>query len=334
MYLLAPSGFKELSNQSKWFKKPVARKLRAEKGVEFGFELKGEPATIKETPHLYWGYHLPANLTAEWYYHPEKRSKIFNQLSKIAQLKPQYVNIHGVKLWWKPKAKDYIRRYENRSDTEEYLKILAAMEDFIQTTKKIFSNLTLENTIICDYYRDGQDILNQTSYQATAGALNDLLALKKKTGVEILLDLEHLIVSLNFLNRAKNYRRLKKEKFELNPQEAKISQIYGFKIKKGFVPYAEPKIDLEDFVRKIGAKKYHLTGSTQDIRANRDITHGPIKVDDKVFRKNLRLVLAQKPETILIETANSNDNACYHYLRPNETELSFYNLCEILLEEL
>lgn len=334
MYLLAPSGFKELSNQSKWFKKPVARKLRAEKGVEFGFELKGNPEEIKAAPPLYWGYHLPANLTAEWYYHPEKRSKIFNQLSKIAQLKPQYVNIHGVKLWWKPKAKDYIRRYENRSDTEEYLKILAAMEDFIQTAKKIFANLTLENTILCDYYRDAEDILALTSYQATAGTLNDLFYLREKTGVKILLDIEHLILSLNFVNRQKNYGRLKKERFALTKEEAKISQIYGFKLKKGFIPYAESKIDLTAMVKKIGAKKYHLTGSTQDILGNRDITHGPIKVDDKVFRKNLRLVLVQKPETILIETANFNDNACYHYLRPNETELSFYNLCEILLEEL
>lgn len=334
MFLLIPTDTKKLSARLKWFKKPIARRLLAQKNIEFGFELKGEQETIKEAPPLYWAYHLPVNTLAECYYHSEKKDVLFSKVEKIAKLKPAYINVHGIELWWRPKAKNYIKRYENRSQPKEYQNILASTISLYKSLKKIFPSVTLENTIAADYYRDDDDkFLPETSYQTSCGTFLDLCYLKEKK-IEILLDLEHMILTLNFLYRKKNYRHLEKEKVELNLEEEKISQIFGYKIKKEIIPYADEEIDLAEMIRKIGAKHYHVTGSTIDIVNDKDVTHGPIKKDDQTFRRNLRTILAQKPETILLETVNSNDNACYHYLRPNETELSFYNLCQILLEEL
>lgn len=335
MYLLAPSGYDNLIKTAQWFKNPLARKLHQEKGVEFGFELKGEPESIKSAPDLYWGYHLPHRLAAEYHYHPENRAKLLEGLKPVAQLKPAYANLHGVKLWWKPEAKQYIGRYQNRAEPEEYLAIFKSTISLIKELKQFFPKVTLENVTLCDYYRYDQIIQPLTSYQPMAGALNDLFYIKEKTGIEILLDIEHLILSTNFINRKKNYSDLKKVEFELNYEEQKVSDLYGFKIKKGYIPYAEPEIDYEKIAKEVKARHFHVTGSTQDVMmGKRDLTHGPIKVNDKTFRHNLKLILIQKPESILIETAKKSDNKCFAHLRENETELSFYTLCEILLEEL
>lgn len=336
MYLLVPASSKQALERASWFKKPVARQLAQEKGVEFGFELKGEPETIRQAPPLYWGYHLPGEFAAEWHYHPELHDKLLKSISHLTSLNPSYINLHGPKLWWQPKAKEYVRRYFNRSEPKEYFQLLEMTVELIKILRKTFPNLTFENTCLCDYYRHDARLLPETSYQTNIGILNDLFYLQKQTGVELLFDLEHFILNQNFLARLKNYRHLPKNinKNE-SAQEKKLCQIFGFYIQKGSIPYLSNPVNLEDFVKILHAKYYHLTGSTQDvIPGKKDLTHGPVKKDDKIFRKNLRLVLAQKPEMVLLETASRGDNACYNYLRSNETELSFYTLCEILLEEL
>ncbi|KKQ17248.1 MAG: hypothetical protein US31_C0020G0003 [Berkelbacteria bacterium GW2011_GWA1_36_9] len=342
MYLLVPANSKQLIERALWFKNPVARKLAQEKGVEFGFELKGEPETISPpaggAPPLYWGYHLPGGFASEYYYHPEKRRQLISSVSHLVSLKPNYVNLHGIHLWRQPSAKKHLNRYVNRSESAEYLKVLEANIELIKKLQAILPQLTLENYPITSDFRgkDGK-ILPETYLFTGSGRLNDLLYLRKKTGVEILLDLEHLILTLNFLNRQKNYRHVPVNKsHKLNSDEEKIKEIFGFNIQKGQIPFANKEIILKDIVKKIGAKRYHITGSDQDVNPGKKIlSHGPIEVGNKAFRKNIQLVLSQKPETILIEVANSiNDTYYGSHLRPNETELSFCNLCEILLEEL
>ncbi|MCL5407569.1 MAG: hypothetical protein M1429_03680 [Patescibacteria group bacterium] len=267
--------------------------------------------------------------------HPEKHHSLLAHFTKIASLKPNYINLHGPKIWWQPPAREYVQRYANRSEPKEYFKLLDSTNDLITRLKNIFPHLTFENTTLCDYYKKDERFLPQTSYQTNIGSLDDCFYIHQKTKIELLFDLEHLILNLNFLDRQKNYRDLPKEPVENQTvDEKKLKEIFGFNLQKGLIPYLDKKIESSDFLKQNKIKHYHVTGSTQDVKGDQDITHGPIKKDDQVFRQNLRLILAQNPETILIETASSYDNACYHYLRPNETELSFYQLCEILLEEL
>ena len=335
MYLLVPSNSKDLMEAALWFKHPIARKLLEEKGVEFGFELKGEPETITEAPDLYWGYHMPVNFAEKYHYHPENRQELLDGLKHIVKLKPQYINMHGIKLWWKPSRGKYVKRYESRNSALEYFEILNETIELVKKVKEIFPQLTFENTTLTDYYRPGSEVIPMTALQTSIGAVLDQMYIKEQTGVELLFDIEHSIVSLNFLNRKKNYADLKQDKIDLTAEEKKISNIFGYKIKKDFIPYAEPKLKFEEIVAKVQAKRYHITGTTQDVIIGvKDLSHAPIRINDLTFRKNLRTILKQDPESILIETAKKSDYKCFSYLRENETELSFYNLCKILLEEL
>lgn len=335
MYLLVPSNSKDLMGTALWFKNPIARKLLEDKGVKFGFELKGKPDTVIKAPDLYWGYHIPISFTEDYHYHPEKRQELLDSLKHIVKLKPLYVNMHGIKLWWKPARGKYVKRYESRNSALEYFEVLKETIELVKKVKEIFPQLTFENTTLTDYYRPDGEVIPMTALQTSIGAVLDQMYIKDQIGVELLLDIEHSIVSLNFLNREKNYADLKQDKIDLTFEEKKISDISGYKIKKGFIPYAEPKLKFEEIVAKAKAKRYHVTGTTQDvIMGEKDLSHAPIRINDLTFRKNLRTILKQDPESILIETAKKSDYKCFSYLRENETELSFYNLCEILLEEL
>ena len=335
MHLLVPSNAKQLSSRAEWFKNPIARKLNQEKGVEFGFELKGESETITEAPPLFWGVHLENNLATNWYYHPENRSEIIHSVTELTKLRPDYAVLHGIHLDWHPPKKDYIGRYINHSSASELLKISKANSELVKILKHYF-NLKIENFPLTDCYKEDGKYLPSTFLYTGAGRLNDLLEIKEEQGCDILLDLEHLAIVLNFLNREENYDNIPLKKIEnLTFADRKIYEKYGFYVKKGYIPYTDEKYEIKDWIKKIKAKFYHLTGSFCEIDPGKKITtHMPVETDDKVFRKYLKMVLAQEPEVIVLEVASKGDNPCYDYLRPNETELSFYNLCRILLEEL
>ncbi len=335
MKLLAPANPGELSDRERWFKMPEARKLAQQKRVIFGIEMKGPLENIQEAPPVYWGLHLPDTLATEWYYHPARREAMTREVERVAKLKPAYAVLHGIHLLWHPPTREYIQRYANRSDAAEYLKILDENIKFIQRIKTILP-IRIENFPLYNYYQKDGEFLPETYLYTGIGRLNDLFYLKQKTGVDILLDLEHLILTINFLNRRRNYHKLPKENpGKLKREEKTAKDIFGFYLKKNLIPYADEEIKMEKIIKKIGAKFYHLTGSVQDvIPGKKIITHGPIKISDKTFRKNLRSILAQKPEVLVVETASFADSNAWKHLRPNETEISFNNLCEILLEEL
>lgn len=335
MKLLAPASPKEFVNRTLWFKKPVARRLQTEKKIEFGFEIKGLLIDIKKAPDLFWGVHLPVSLATNWYYNPARRLKIIREIEKIAKLKPHYAVLHGISLLWKPPSKTYIHRYFNISAAREYLKVLNANIKLINQLKTLLP-LKIENGLVVDFYYKKDEIpLPYTYLHTGVQKVNDLSYIHKKTGVDTLLDIEHLILSLNFLNREKNYQNVPVEKIDqLTLEDKKLQKIFGYYIKKNYIPYAQPKIKLDDVVKKCQAKIFHLCGNSQDaIFGKKILSHGPINPKNKTFRKNLRLILDQKLEILVLETANASIPG-WEFLRPNETEISFYNLCEILLEEL
>lgn len=336
MHLLVPGNTKQLGKRVFWFKNQAARELAHKKGVDFGFELKGEPETVTETPPLFWGYHLPNYYLTQWYYHPEQQEELLRRLKPIVKLAPAYLNIHGAHLWWQPDPKEKQERYLNRSDSDSYLKVLDANIVFLTEIKKIFpqTRILLENYPLYNLYLDdNNEYLPETYLYTGSGRLNDLLYLREKTGVEILLDIEHLILTLNFLNRVKNYHQIpvkKIEGLELTAITKTLYQIFGFYIKEDYYPYVDKPITYEEMVKKIGAKFYHLSGSDQDVANDRVVTHGPINLGDEDFLARLKPVLDQRPEVLVLETADKKTNRCYNYLRTNETELSFQNLCRIL----
>ncbi len=335
MKLLAPSNPKEISDRKRWFKTPEAKKLALKKGVEFGIEMKGPLENIEKAPDIYWGMHLPEMLATEWYYHPERRQDLFSLLLASSSLKPDYAVLHGIHLLWHPPEREYVHRYIDTSSSVEYFKVLKANIELIKQIKTLFP-LKIENFPLQFYYMEGKEFLPYTFLTTGIGRLDDLLYIKKETGVEIMFDIEHMEILLNFLLRRKNYRHLSVNRVnQLTEDEKKLKEIFGFYLKKGIIPYLDRKVTLEEMIKKIDAKYYHLTGSTQDVISGKEITtHKPIKESDKTFRKNLRMVLAQKPQVLVLETASAGYVSAWNHLRPNETEISFLTLCQILLEEL
>jgi len=334
--LLAPTNPKELADRERWFKTTEAKQLAREKGVEFGIEMKGPLENIRQKPAIYWGLHLPEMLATEWYYNVERRQDFWRQIKRVAKFRPDYAVLHGIHLLWHPPAKEYIHRYVDTSSSGEYFKILKANIKLINELKAYFT-LKIENFPLQFYYMADKEFLPYTYLATGIGRLDDLLYLKEKTGVGIMFDIEHMQILLNFLNRQGNYHDLPLKRIEeLTDDEKELKTIFGFYLKKGYIPYLDPKVPLEDTLKKLKAKFYHLTGSTQDVISGKEITtHKPIKESDKTFRKNLRMVLAQKPEVLVLETASSGYGvSAWNHLRPNETEISFGNLCQILLEEL
>lgn len=333
MKLLAPAAKDELTERSYWFKKPLARKLASKFKVEFGFEMKGDLEGLKSALPLFWGVHLENNLATNWYYHPEDRTEMLHEATKVAKLKPNYAVLHGIHLERQPPRHDYIGRYINHSLPAEHFKLYKANIDLINTLKHYY-HLKIENYPLTDLYFEDGNFLPYTYLYTGIGRLNDLIKVTKETNTEVLLDIEHLIQTLNLLNREKNYHNLPIEKIEeFNLADRKVYELFGFHLKKGYIPYFEKKIEFKDFVKKARSKYFHLTGSTQDVDPGKKIwTHNPIEVGDKVFRKHLKIVLAQKPEVLVVEVASKSKS--FNYLRENETEISFDNVCKILLEEL
>jgi len=334
MYLLAPASPKEFINRALWFKSPEARKLQSQKKVEFGFEIKGPLKEITQAPDLFWGVHLPIELATNWYYDPSKRKSLIEEVKRVTKLRPNYAVLHGIALRWTPPAKDYIHRYFNLADTKNYQKVLQANVKLINILKNI-APLKIENGQVVDFYQQ-RPFSPYTCLHTGIQKFMDMIYLKKKTGVEIVLDIEHLILTLNFLNRTKNYRNIPIEKIsDLTADDKKLKTIFGFILKKNYIPYLRKKISFEKVLPCFGAKYYHLTGTTQDaVFGKKILSHGPISPTNKTFRKHLKLVLAQRPEVLVLETASSGHGNAWNHLRSNETEISFENMCKILLEEL
>ena len=253
MKLLAPSIPEEFMNRVEWFKKPLARKLVQEKGVEFGFELKGPSGKITKAPPLFWGVHLPINLASKWYHFPNHREKIFAELERLAKLKPDYAVLHGINLYRQPESKKFPERYLNKTQPEEFLKILKANIDFVSQVKKILP-VRIENTLLADFYIVDQEykIAPLTHFHSQVQTLDDMLEIKKKTGTDLLIDLEHLILTANFLNRQKNYQNLPVEKNK-NPsvEEKKVEEIFGYWLKKDSYPYVDEKIKVSEKIKKL-----------------------------------------------------------------------------------
>lgn len=334
MHLLAPANPKELSNRLEWFRLPEALKLAKEKGVEFGIELKGQLEEIKSAPPIFWGIHLPVEFATEWFYGKEKRQRLIDSAKRASALKPDYAIMHGIDFNWPSFPKDDLQRYLNRADPKEVFALLETDIELIKALKE-FLPIKIENGCLVDLYFENNRFIPYTSLHLGAQKLDDLLYFQQKTGVDIVFDLEHLTLTLNFLNRLKNYKSVPIKRIEKwTKEELELLKIYGFNLKKGSYPYLEKKATVEDKIRGYQTKYYHVCGNTQEFQGNKILSHGPIELNDKTFRDNLRAILAQKPEWIVSETNNPDAGPEWSYLRPNENEISFRNLCQILLEEL
>ena len=335
MLVFLPATFQETKEKAKWFDKPIVKKISSKVG--FGFEIKKpslEGLKIYGEPPLPYGIHFHSNLSME----PQRFD---DQVEAARKLKPVYTILHGMEVYPCPPRENEFK-FLSSVGAIEYRKTFEQFVDFAKRLKKIVGlPIVVENTPIADLVFKMGDYQPKLYFDLRIGTFSkDLLAAKEGIGCKIVLDIEHLGLSLNYIKRKFQYSRLPKMVLgEMTFSEEKTLDQYGLFLKKGF-PLAVPRqLTLEGEIKDIGAKIYHLSGCRKTvgyIEAVKDkiVTHAPIHLNDKKFRQFLRIILRQKPEILVLEVAGPQDNACWAYRPRDVQEKSFENLCKMLDEEM
>jgi len=335
LLVFLPASFQETKEKAKWFNKPIAKKISSRAG--FGFEIK-EPSSdglrIFGEPPLPYGIHFHGDLSME----PQRFD---DQVEAARRLKPVYTILHGMKAYPCPPRENEFK-FLSGVGAIEYRKTFEQFVDFAKRLKKMVGlPIVVENTPITDLVFKMGAYQPKLYFDLRIGTFSkDLLAVQEGIGCKIVLDIEHLGLSLNYIKRKFQYSRLPKIVLgEVTFLEEKILEQYGLFLKKGFPLVVPRRLTLEGEIKDAGAKIYHLSGCRKRIgyiEAVKDkiVIHAPIHLNDKKFRQLLRIILDQKPEILVLEVGGPGDNACWAYRSRDVQEKSFENLCRILDEEM
>jgi hypothetical protein len=341
--VFVPAGVQEIPEKKKWFKKPICEKLWQE-GIEFGFQIQGFPQGLKT---LYpYGLHLPANMASQWR-DVTKRKKLQRRLKEINNLSPGplFAVLHGIRvshsrLGYKEAVSERERNFISDVRADDYFRAIEELIEIIRYCMRLRIPIALENVAFTNFVVKDEITQPKTYLDLRIGTLSsDMLRIKRETGCELLVDIEHLAFALNFAHRKYQYSNLSQEiPDEVSRIETALIKEYGIFLRKYWVPVITKETDFRKEVKEIGAKIYHLCGCYQgkmvEIDDGRVVDQTPILVKDKCFRQYLRIILREKPEILVLETSRVKDNPYWAYLAPNVQEMSFENLCQILLEEI
>lgn len=334
MLVFLPASFKEIKEKSRWFEAPAAKKISGR--VSFGFEIK-KPSMeglrfFGEPPYPY-GIHFHNDISIE-------AQKFDDQVDAALRLKPLYAVLHGMKVnLCPPKENEF--KFLSEMGAIDYRKSSEQFIDFAKRLKRLNLPIAVENTAVTEFVIRAGVLQPKLYFGLRIGTFSrDLLALKEKLDCQIVLDIEHLSFALNYIKRRFQYSRLPKVTFgEMTFTEEKNLEEYGLFLKKGFPLAVNHTLTLEEEIKNAGAKIYHLSGCRRrvgyiEVVRDRIVDHGPVHLNDKEFRKDLRIVLAQKPEILVLEVGRVEDNACWSYRSKDIQERSFESFCRMLDEEL
>lgn len=340
MLVFIPAGIKEIHEKEKWFEKTVCRELR-QRGIGFGFQIQGSLDGLS-TSHPF-GIHFPHNFATEW--RNENARKILDELvRKVSTSKSLYAVVHGNRVCT---GKDYPespsenqKKYISEVDASDYLQAVEDLEGLIVYLKNLGIKVVLENVAFTNFTTANGIYQPQTYLDIRIGSLlTDMHKIKKKIGCELLFDIEHFYFAWNFASRKYNYDALQGAiPDKLSESEETVIREYGIFLRKGFVPIIPEVGNINEEIRKISSKIYHIngcpSGEYMEIIEDRVASHAPISIKDECFRQNLRIILKQKPEILVMEVAGPKDNPCWADRPMNIQVRSFENLCKILTEEL
>lgn len=334
MLVFLPVSFKEIKEKSRWFEKPVARKING--NVSFGFEIKKPSMEGLRTfgePSYPYGIHFHNDISIE-------AQKFDDQVDAALRLKPLYAVLQGMKVNLCP-PKENGFRFLSELGAIDYRKSMEQFVDFAKRLKRLNLPIAIENTAITEFVTRAGVLQPKLYFNLRIGTFSrDLQAVQKSLDCQIVLDIEHLSYALNYVKRKFQYSRLPKVVFsEMTFTEAKNLDEYGLFIRKGFPLAVSHPLNFKEEIKNTGARIYHLSGCQRrigyiEIIKDRIVNHGPIHLNDKEFRRNLRIILAQKPEVLVLEVGRAEDNACWSYRSQDVQEKSFENFCKMLGEEL
>jgi len=340
LFVFVPAGVREIKEKTRWFRKPICKKLRGE--VEFGFEIKGPTEGLK-TSYPY-GIHLPNNIASQWR-ETEQREKLEKEIKNVASLKPLYAVLHGIRAskartGYKEPASETEKKFISDVGAAEYLRAAEEQISFIKYLQELGIPVVLETVAFTNFSFANGIFLPETYLDLRVGSLNqDMLKIRNETSCRLLVDIEHLALAQNFSQRKYTYAEIPEEiPASISEEEKMVTQEYGLFVRKGLPPVSLKLRSFKDEIKRIGAKIYHLCGTSDGKnyieRKNGKVTsHSPITLEDKGFRKYLNIVLKQKPEILVLEVAGSKDNPCWSDRPENVQETSFENLCKILAEK-
>ncbi len=360
MKVLLPANTGQLGEKEKWFKSDVCAKLK-EKGVEFGFEIKGLIGDDGVKTDFPFGVHLPYDFV-NLMHKGETCNRAKSLICQIEDLNPRplYVILHGMKLENNREPLSRERRYVSRFGAEEYDDAFNYTVGICQDLMKFFGpsvKVAIENTPFTDIYQPLVDIFQgdnnkpialETCLCLRVGNLNDsLLALKQEASCDIALDFEHLLFAHDFARRYGLYSGLKAEiPQDISVEEGELIKKCGLFLRRGFIPVVPAPFGiLEEEAECIGADIYHFSGSCscgkwEEICGGKIAHHSPILPgDNNVMRmlKFLKRIQSDKDLSFVLEVCGSGDIPKYPKLwttprSANAQRESFDVFCQMLME--
>jgi len=212
----------------------------------------------------------------------------------------------------------------------------------IRELKELGIPVALENVALTNFAFVSGVWKPETYLDLRVGSLAyDMLEVKRRTGCGLVVDLEHLSFSLNFILGTGNYSGLCEHSSSpkrLSGSEKKLKECCGFFLRPGWMPAVFNQTDLFGELAKIGGTVYHIAGFSpefgtwQEIVSGKIASHASIRANDGALRKFLKMEMLINPELILVPEVAGSENPCWADRPPNAQETSFENLCEMVCQ--
>ncbi len=357
---MIPAGIKQINGKASWFNNKYAKELE-KKGVEFGFQIivpaDGDLSELPQDFSLPFGFHLPHFLSG-WYRHHEidKFQRIVESVIKYR--KHRFAVLHGMSI-------DKDRKQYNQENTENENNFVCSFsaKDWLycfhrqaSCIKELMQNgvkVAFESVSPSTFTVKNGDLYPHTYLDLRIGStIKDLIAIQEKTGCDLVVDEEHLRFALNYIFRYKNYSKIPIQfLYDMTQEEKMVLETSGLFVRQGIVLRSflndryrhfldEKMIMDEEWEKQYNrqAKVFHLCGFENGEKLeyfNGKITsHSPILENDHLFLAEFKKIIQTNKNNdcnLVLEVSNSYESAFFSDRPYNSQEISFYNVCKMLV---
>jgi len=357
---MIPAGIKQINGKASWFNNEYAKELE-KKGVEFGFQIivpaDGDLSGLPQDFSLPFGFHLPHFLSG-WYRHHEidKFQRIVESVTKYR--KHRFAVLHGMSV-------DKDRRKYNQENTEnennfvcsfsakDWLNCFYQQASCIKELMRNSVKVAFESVSPSTFTVKNGDLYPHTYLDLRIGStINDLTAIQKETGCDLVIDEEHLRFALNYIFRYKNYLNVPIQFLsDMSQEENRVLEISGFFVRQGAVlrsylndryhHFMDERTVIETEWEKQynrQAKVFHLcgfeNGDKLEYSGGKVTSHSPIMGDDDLFLAEFRKIVQTNKDNdcnLVLEVSNSYESTFFSDRPYNSQEISFYNVCKMLI---
>lgn len=171
-----------------------------------------------------------------------------------------------------------LERYFSSISAQEMLEHIKAQVEPLRKLNKLMGGmLHIENPDTIQFRGGGCRAPTYLALQT--GCFLDLLWLKEQAGLKTTFDCEHFLCASNLLQRRgqDDFLTLPTIAAPMEEVENELSAVTGYRLKKGWPPEAIKKLGLEDYIKAVDPRLFHLGGANQAVDSlDRITTHQPI----------------------------------------------------------